>query len=392
MNDTGDEPNRCFFSDSEDVSTISPGSTRSQSVFSPCSVSSLEEQREPLSLVIKDESRISTPKHWKKSITRNFLEDENQENGPISPVTSQTAQVLLSLGGSRLLPIPVAPSRHISQTKIVQPWNTPGMIFKRETVNSEPSSVDQIQLSRRILSDPSNLPVTSSILPSYHNYVDFPQHPAPLQEVQPNLQLSSRPPFSVSDLSKPSNVWYTPAFTPVQRSLVSPNLENTEELSYNCLECKKSFSTQSGFSKHQQLHSSNQIQKDFSCKFCQKNYNSQSALKMHIRTHTLPCKCEECGKSFSRPWLLQGHMRTHTGEKPFSCTHCSRQFADKSNLRAHLQTHLENKKYSCPGCQKSFSRMSLLNKHTDAGCLGLQSRNEECIETLMGLSAGRIRT
>ncbi|TRY62154.1 hypothetical protein TCAL_09524 [Tigriopus californicus] len=157
---------------------------------------------------------------------------------------------------------------------------------------------------------------------------------------------------------------------------------------FRCLECKKSFSTRSGYAKHEQLHCTNQIQKSFSCKYCNKGYTSLSALKMHIRTHTLPCKCDICGKSFSRPWLLQGHVRTHTGEKPFSCSYCTRSFADKSNLRAHLQTHLQTKKYSCPGCKKTFSRMSLLNKHTDSGCHGLQSRNEECVQTLMGLSAG----
>jgi uncharacterized Zn-finger protein len=162
------------------------------------------------------------------------------------------------------------------------------------------------------------------------------------------------------------------------------------EAAYHCIECRKAFSTESGYLKHQQLHSTNQIQKDFSCPHCLKTYNSQSALKMHIRTHTLPCKCTECGKSFSRPWLLQGHMRTHSGEKPFACSHCSRTFADKSNLRAHLQTHLQNKKYSCPGCQRSFSRMGLLNKHTDAGCYGLQARQEECVNALVSLSTGEL--
>ena len=413
------------------MSTVSPGSTASVSSFTSVSPP-FPEQREPLSLVVVRDTktdRAETPrtaKHWKKSISRNYSGGcvENQENGPVSPSTSTTAAALLSLrslpsstspispaappaptlAAPRVLPVAVAPSRPVSSShRIVQPWALPA---------SQPSYT---KLSvRKDLSDISNvspLLFPSHPLPPIHFKTEpeppavqlvslsLPQQPAPLREVQSNLQLSMKPP----PLSVTSGVagWQQPQQGGGNTSLFRHSIftcENIEEGSatgdkpFHCHECKKSFSTQSGFAKHQQLHCSNQIQRDITCKYCNKAYNSQSALKMHIRTHTLPCKCEHCGKSFSRPWLLQGHLRTHTGEKPFACTECARTFADKSNLRAHLQTHLQNKKYSCPGCQKTFSRMSLLNKHTDSGCLGLQSRNEECVETLIGLSSGLLRS
>ena len=410
------------------MSTVSPGSTASVSSFTSMSPP-YPEQREPLSLVVRDmrAERNETPrtaKHWKKSISRNFSStsgsEENQENGPVSPCTNTTAEALLSLRNvatpavpqaPRVLPVALAPSRPVSSShRIVQPWALPV---------SQPShtKLSPITLSvRKDLSDISNVcPVLfpSHPLPPIHfkaesepetpaRLVSLPQQPTPLREVQSNLQLSRQP----LPLSLTSQVaWHQPqhgchtnqANKPLFRHSIftSENIEEgsaTGDKPFHCHECKKSFSTQSGFAKHQQLHCSNQIQRDITCKYCNKAYNSQSALKMHIRTHTLPCKCEHCGKSFSRPWLLQGHLRTHTGEKPFACTECSRTFADKSNLRAHLQTHLQNKKYSCPGCQKTFSRMSLLNKHTDSGCLGLQSRNEECVETLIGLSSGLLRS
>ena len=54
----------------------------------------------------------------------------------------------------------------------------------------------------------------------------------------------------------------------------SENIEDSAPLgdkAFHCHNCKKSFSTQSGFVKHQQLHGSNLIQKYVTCKF----YNKQ---------------------------------------------------------------------------------------------------------------------
>ena len=362
-----------------------------------------------------------TAKHWKKSISRNYSGGcvENQENGPVSPSTSTTAEALLSLKSvsspasaappaPRVLPVALAPSRPLSSShRIVQPWALPSSQPSHSTLSVRKDLSDISNVSPLLFPSHPLPPIhfKTEVEPSPVHLVSLslPQQPAPLREVQANLQLSMKPP----PLSVTSGVagWHQPQHRPQQgggnTSLFRHSIftcENIEEGSatgdkpFHCHECKKSFSTQSGFAKHQQLHCSNQIQRETTCKYCGKCYNSTSALKMHIRTHTLPCKCKECGKSFSRPWLLQGHLRTHTGEKPFACTECSRTFADKSNLRAHLQTHLQNKKYSCPGCQKTFSRMSLLTKHTDSGCLGLQSRNEECVETLSLMSSGLLRS
>lgn len=295
--------------------------------------------QEPLSLVIKQNPPV---RHWKKYLKDQAsppnVKEEEPENLCIhdeqNKTTSQVAHALLSLGNQ----LPVTPVA----------TRAPFRPLPIQLVPTRPLNLTPFRPY-----EPENLSIK------------LPQHPvlpAPvgiLKESSTNVLKES------SALNKPKKP-------------------------YHCGECKKSFATQSGHAKHLQLHCNNQIAKSFSCKFCAKGYTSLSALKMHIRTHTLPCKCDICGKSFSRPWLLQGHVRTHTGEKPFACTYCTRSFADKSNLRAHLQTHLQTKKYSCPGCHKTFSRMSLLNKHTEGGCQGLQSRNEECVQTLIGLSSGNL--
>ena len=272
--------------------------------------------------------------------------------------------------------------------------NLPSIPIRRQAIQQAISSVSCITSSTLTnFQNPTTVPI-SQVTPILNNAIS----PSSIENREQNNVDNIPRSKSVDQVS----VTRPPIRTP---SLLNHSRPPSKASSkpYQCRECRKGFSTQSGYAKHQQLHCTNQIQRSFSCKFCAKGYTSLSALKMHIRTHTLPCKCETCGKSFSRPWLLQGHVRTHTGEKPFACDYCTRSFADKSNLRAHLQTHLQTKKYSCPTCHKTFSRMSLLNKHTDGssgGChLGSQQENngedvsmqtsveaeDDCIDSLPGL-------
>lgn len=348
--------------------------------ISPRTISSNESSpQEPLSLVIRDTEPKSTPvRHWKKYLKDQASPPLSVENNPQpqnlclhdQSTTKQAVHALLSLGNTMPSIAPPCPSAAPSRPTPVMPL--PQIAHQRAPFR----------------------PLPIQLVPS--RPLNFTSPPVPVSVGYPTMVFSDPEP---ENLSKPLTAIKLPQH-PVLPSICrtsEPLRETTASNSnikikkpYHCSECKKSFATQSGHAKHLQLHCNNQIAKSFSCKFCAKGYTSLSALKMHIRTHTLPCKCDICGKSFSRPWLLQGHVRTHTGEKPFACTYCSRSFADKSNLRAHLQTHLQTKKYSCPGCHKTFSRMSLLNKHTEGGCQGLQTRNEECVQTLIGLSSGNL--
>lgn len=111
---------------------------------------------------------------------------------------------------------------------------------------------------------------------------------------------------SVDDLESENGTSTTTTSTS-SSSTTNSNNKNRKTFRYYCSDCNKSYSTQSGLTKHKEFLCATHVKKSFSCKHCDKVYVSLGALKMHIRTHTLPCKCKLCGKAFSRPWLLQGN-------------------------------------------------------------------------------------
>lgn len=84
--------------------------------------------------------------------------------------------------------------------------------------------------------------------------------------------------------------------------------------SYECIQCRKTFSCTSDLMQHQQIHTGGQ---PFECKKC----GNSSVLRQHLKNHTeeKPYECSKCGKAFIHYSNLIKHQKTHTGEKPFVC-------------------------------------------------------------------------
>ena len=140
---------------------------------------------------------------------------------------------------------------------------------------------------------------------------------------------------------------------------------NAKEKPFACQHCTKSFTKKSYMKAHEKVHTG----EAFSCKFCDKSFSLESNLKMHKRIHTgdKPFSCRHCDQKFSQKSGAQGHERTHTGETPFSCEYCKRRFNRKDTLNNHARRHTETKP-QCNFCGKEFLNAAYVKKHEDNVC------------------------
>ncbi|XP_053148771.1 zinc finger and SCAN domain-containing protein 12-like isoform X2 [Hemicordylus capensis] len=137
---------------------------------------------------------------------------------------------------------------------------------------------------------------------------------------------------------------------------------HTEEKQYKCAVCGKSFRRREHLRRHLNVHTG---EKHHKCTHCEKSFIKREQLTTHQIVHTgVKCyKCPECGKCFIQKGDWKRHLRIHTGEKPYECSKCGRHFSERSNLLRHQNIHTGEKPYKCPECGKTFSDKRPLIKH-----------------------------
>ncbi|XP_072918557.1 zinc finger protein 541-like [Hemitrygon akajei] len=83
------------------------------------------------------------------------------------------------------------------------------------------------------------------------------------------------------------------------------------------------------------------------------------------RVFQVSTECSQCGKSFSSASALSKHYLTHSHERRHICTICSKAFKRQDHLSGHLLTHQKNKPYVCMehGCNKSYCDSRSLRRH-----------------------------
>jgi KRAB domain-containing zinc finger protein len=191
--------------------------------------------------------------------------------------------------------------------------------------------------------------------------------------------------------------------TPYKGDLKKHKMFEEDTRNYQCVECDKTFITNSdlrrhgkthenakklicsfpncGFAtarkehllNHESTHTSIEARLNYPCCICTEYFSSRSVLNRHMKTCSKPkkstepkpdldTKCETCEKVFSNIYKLRQHRKNHESVLEFVCGTCGKGFGTNESLIKHEALHLD-KKFICDICEKPFGRADYLAKH-----------------------------
>lgn len=120
-------------------------------------------------------------------------------------------------------------------------------------------------------------------------------------------------------------------------------------------------------------------------------FTDSSRLQRHIRNRHKGARafpCIECGKTFATESGRKQHTHIHSSIKPFQCEVCFKAYTQFSNLCRHKRMHADCRmQIKCQKCGQSFSTSTSLTKH-NRFCDTTQSRSQSTTNTHSQSSTG----
>ena len=143
------------------------------------------------------------------------------------------------------------------------------------------------------------------------------------------------------------------------------NCHHTSGNKFECLECRRTFSTKEYLSKHKTLVHKEVMKQ---CGLCLKMFKNLAEFKIHERLHRghpspPKYKCQFCGKTNSEKYKHERHLLLHNLTKIFNCELCGKSFSLKHNLERHKLLHHRSLHEFCPKCNRTFKRKDNMKRH-----------------------------
>ena len=115
--------------------------------------------------------------------------------------------------------------------------------------------------------------------------------------------------------------------------------------SFECIKCKKMFSTPHGLEVH--VRRSHSGKRPYACDVCNKTFGHSVSLSQHRAVHTQEksFSCKQCGKCFKRSSTLSTHLLIHSDTRPYPCQYCGKRFHQKSDMKKHTYIHTGKRLY-----------------------------------------------